>query len=159
MNNKEYGNFCINSLTNLFYISLIFKYTIYFKDNLADINQSLLEGLLNIKIGDFGHSCLKNDFSAVNEGETRYCSKELIVEKFPLLDLDKADIFSLGVSFYEMCKGSQLLGTGDHDEDGSSEWQRIRNGGLDISVTQNYSSNFIELLELVQYQTIHQNYL
>ena len=60
------------------------------------------------------------------------------------IDLTKADIFSLGASVYELCKGSILAANGAAD--GSNEWHDIRNGKLDTCVTKKYSDEFTSFL-------------
>lgn len=62
------------------------------------------------------------------------------------LDLTKADIFSLGASVYELCKGNPLAGGGNTDENDVSEWHEIRAGCLDTHICSVYSNELISLL-------------
>lgn len=82
------------------------------------------------KLGDFG---LANVFTKegrgggrattatedIEEGDSRYMSKDLL--DFKPQDLTKCDIFSLGVTMYEVCTGRLLPSCGQ-------EWQDLRNG-------------------------------
>lgn len=87
----------------------------------ASLTEALLTGRCNLKLGDLGHCCLFGDTKNMNEGESRYCARELINEDGNL-DLAKADMFSLGASVYELLLGRPLGSGGD----GSSEWHNIR---------------------------------
>jgi wee1-like protein kinase len=74
------------------------------------------------KLGDFG---LVNKASAsqdVEEGDSRYMSMELLSGD-NRSDLTKSDIFSLGITMYEICLGRQLPMNGP-------EWHDIRAGKL-----------------------------
>ena len=62
------------------------------------------------------------------------------------LDLTKADIFSLGASVYELCKGSPLAGDGDTDENDLSEWHELRAGCLDVHVSSLYSNELMSFI-------------
>ena len=57
----------------------------------------------------------------IEEGDSRYMSKDLL--DFNPQDLTKCDIFSLGVTMYEVCSGRPLPSCGQ-------EWQDLRNGKL-----------------------------
>lgn len=57
------------------------------------------------------------------EGQTRYCARELINMEEESLDCTKSDVFSLGASVYELCLGRFL---GADGEEGIAEWHRIR---------------------------------
>lgn len=50
----------------------------------------------------------------------RYCAPELI--NGGSLQLGKCDVFSLGASVYELCKGERL----EAGEDGTAEWHDLR---------------------------------
>lgn len=82
---------------------------------------NIITGRYLMKLGDFGHCCRAQDFSTernswtsylvsmIEEGETRYCTKELITtDDISSVDLYKADVFSLGASVYECCLGRSL---------------------------------------------------
>jgi serine/threonine protein kinase len=57
-----------------------------------------------------------------------------------VLDLSKADMFSLGASLYELCKRSPLAPDG-------TEWHNIRSGKFCSSVFDDYSSEFSCLIQ------------
>jgi len=72
------------------------------------------------KLGDFG---LASGVSAQSdeEGDSRYLAREMLGKPS---DLTKCDIFSLGITMYEVCLGGRSLpGCGQ-------EWQDIRDGKL-----------------------------
>ncbi len=75
-----------------------------------------------VKLGDFGLVCRADQQGEIEEGESRYCAREVINGNGPI-DLQCADIFSLGASVYEIVLGRQLGAGGDH---GSEEWHQIR---------------------------------
>jgi wee1-like protein kinase len=60
---------------------------------------------------------------SLDEGENRYCPRELINSDADSLDLTKADMFSLGASVYELCLG-RFLGSSGEEE--MVEWHSIR---------------------------------
>ena len=72
------------------------------------IEKMLLQSKYSLKLGDFGHCRSIHDKSIINEGETRYCPRELIDLQLHSIDLKKCDIFSLGASVYELCLGRFL---------------------------------------------------
>jgi serine/threonine protein kinase len=92
--------------------------------------QSVEDGLLTgdyvIRVGDFG--LCRGIFEAsgfIQEGESRYCPRELINLDHTHLDLTKADVFSLAASVYELCLGRFLGASG---EEGMEEWHNVRDG-------------------------------
>ncbi|XP_074268528.1 wee1-like protein kinase isoform X1 [Silene latifolia] len=62
------------------------------------------------KLGDFGCATLLDKSLPIEEGDARYMPQEILNEKYD--HLDKVDIFSLGVSIYELLLGSSLPDTG-----------------------------------------------
>ena len=79
------------------------------------------------KLADFG-LCAKieqkeSSIPKVEEGDARYLCRELIEGTFVMEQLDKVDVFALGVSVYEMITGEALPSNG-------FKWQQIRNGNL-----------------------------
>ena len=62
------------------------------------------------KLGDFGCATLLDNSLPFEEGDSRYMPQEVLNENFD--HLDKVDIFSLGVSVYELLRGSSLPDTG-----------------------------------------------
>ncbi|KAM1449609.1 hypothetical protein ACFX1R_009280 [Malus domestica] len=62
------------------------------------------------KLGDFGCATLLDNSLPIEEGDARYMPQEILNEKYG--DLDKADIFSLGVAVYELIRGSPLPESG-----------------------------------------------
>jgi wee1-like protein kinase len=74
------------------------------------------------KLGDFG-LVSKVSSHDVEEGDSRYMSVELLSGDHA--DLTKSDIFSLGISMYEVCLGgSKLLPSN------GPEWQSLRSGSV-----------------------------
>ena len=74
------------------------------------------------KLGDFGLVTKASSSQDVEEGDSRYMSMELLSGD-NRSDLTKSDIFSLGITMYEICLGRQLPMNGE-------EWQDIRAGKL-----------------------------
>lgn len=79
------------------------------------------------KLADFG-LCARiqqkeSSIPKVEEGDARYLCRELVEGTFAMEQLDKIDVFALGVSVYEMITGEALPSNG-------FKWQQIRNGNL-----------------------------
>lgn len=137
------------------------------------LTSGLVDGSLQMKVGDLGMCCRLNDYDAAIEGESRYCAVEMMngVGNIPAqsiasitrtssffeplesekrhfgLDLSKADMFSLGASLYELCKGSPLAADGgDIDSHVDSEWHAIRSDRIPMEVLQGYSLSFQSLV-------------
>mmetsp|Transcript_20146 Transcript_20146/g.33697 ORF Transcript_20146/g.33697 Transcript_20146/m.33697 type:complete len:304 (-) Transcript_20146:20-931(-) len=97
-----------------------------------------------MKLGDFGHCCMRQDRHLIQEGETRYCARELInLEDLKELDPAAADMFSLGASVYELCLGRPL---GSDGEAGMHEWHNLRDGRLDDDLCSRYSPQLVSVL-------------
>jgi wee1-like protein kinase len=64
------------------------------------------------KLGDFGCATLIDSSLPIEEGDARYMPQEILNENFD--HLDKVDIFSLGVSIYELVRKSPLPESGGH---------------------------------------------
>ncbi|KAH9617563.1 hypothetical protein KSS87_019387, partial [Heliosperma pusillum] len=62
------------------------------------------------KLGDFGCATLLDKSLPIEEGDAHYMPQEILNEKYD--HLDKVDIFSLGVSIYELLLGSSMPDTG-----------------------------------------------
>ncbi|XVF32735.1 hypothetical protein REPUB_Repub17cG0108800 [Reevesia pubescens] len=62
------------------------------------------------KLGDFGCATLLNKSLPIEEGDARYMPQEILNENYD--HLDKVDIFSLGVTIYELIRGSPLPESG-----------------------------------------------
>eukprot|EP00566_Odontella_aurita_P003111 CAMPEP_0113600462 /NCGR_PEP_ID=MMETSP0015_2-20120614/42716_1 /TAXON_ID=2838 /ORGANISM="Odontella" /LENGTH=982 /DNA_ID=CAMNT_0000508713 /DNA_START=620 /DNA_END=3568 /DNA_ORIENTATION=+ /assembly_acc=CAM_ASM_000160 len=76
------------------------------------------------KLGDFGlASKLTNSSGDVEEGDSRYMSRELLSGETS--DLTKCDMFSLGATMYEVCLGRSLPADGP-------EWVDLRSGKLAV---------------------------
>lgn len=88
------------------------------------------------KLGDFGLATLKAGKWHVSEGDARYCPHELLQGNHHALD--KADIFCLGATLYELATASPL-------PTGGANYQKIRQGKLALLPT--YSHNFMRLLK------------
>jgi len=72
------------------------------------------------KLGDFGLATNISSRRIVDDGDSRYMSLEILNDDYG--DLKKADIFSLGCSILELCRGPLPY-------DGE-EWQDLRKGVL-----------------------------
>jgi len=77
------------------------------------------------KLGDFGLVASVNSSDGLGdclqEGDSRYMSAELLQDGPK--DLTKCDIFSLGATVYEICRGRALPPNGE-------EWHVLRSGTL-----------------------------
>ncbi|KAI4301375.1 hypothetical protein L6164_034660 [Bauhinia variegata] len=62
------------------------------------------------KLGDFGCATLLDKSLPIEEGDARYMPQEILNEDYD--HLDKADIFSLGASIYELIRASPLPESG-----------------------------------------------
>jgi wee1-like protein kinase len=93
------------------------------------------------KIGDLGHVTSTVSPVMVEEGDCRYLPVEILRENYSYLP--KADVFSLGLTIYEMAGGGPLPKNGD-------EWHAIRQGRLPY-LAGRYSLELHALLE----QMIH----
>ncbi|XAR61299.1 Non-specific protein-tyrosine kinase [Bertholletia excelsa] len=62
------------------------------------------------KLGDFGCATLLDRSLPIEEGDARYMPQEILNDKYD--HLDKVDIFSLGVTIYELIRGSALPESG-----------------------------------------------
>eukprot|EP00123_Amoebidium_parasiticum_P014326 comp22444_c0_seq1/m.33711 comp22444_c0_seq1/g.33711 ORF comp22444_c0_seq1/g.33711 comp22444_c0_seq1/m.33711 type:complete len:524 (-) comp22444_c0_seq1:567-2138(-) len=71
------------------------------------------------KIGDLGHATSLVAPQITDEGDCRYLPMEVLQETYK--DLRKADIFSLGISIWELGTGTSLPLNGD-------QWQALREG-------------------------------
>jgi len=83
------------------------------------------------KIGDLGLTALADQTLLqgkyridLSEGDSRYIAPELLEENYE--HLTKADIYSLGMSAYELCRASQ-----QPLPSGGEEWHQIRRGYLE----------------------------
>lgn len=90
------------------------------------------------KLGDFGLVSKIENHEDVEEGDSRYMSLELL--RGELDDLTKSDIYSLGVTMYEIC-----LGRSEKLPENGQEWQDIRNG-----ILQTMPNTAIELQMIVR---------
>lgn len=83
------------------------------------------------KIGDFGNATIVDEPFDVQDGDCRYMAKELLNENYN--NLKKADIFSFGMTLFELVDGRPLPKNGD-------EWHKLRNGK--IPYISKYSRSF-----------------
>jgi len=115
------------------------------KYNNKQVITGILQGDYTLRLGDLGHATRIDDRKPIEEGDERYCSKELIEDDGKRhVDLLKADVFSLGASVLELCLGRPLGYSGN---DGSEEWHNIRNGNLDGLVLSHYSSDLVAFIK------------
>ena len=130
--------------------------------SINEVEENLLNGTFQLKLGDLGMSCKFDDRKSVVEGESRYCAYELLHEsdhysassiksinqsvsffKPNSRDLSKADMFSFGASLYELCKGSRLASNGND----STEWHDLRSDKFDQNVFKPYSQSFANVIQ------------
>jgi serine/threonine protein kinase len=112
------------------------------------LEQDIISGKVAIRLGDLGLVRKLDEKSPINEGESRYCPRELIDLDSHHLDLTKADIFSLSASVYELCLGRCL---GSSGEDEMIEWHNIRDGIFCSQWKEKYSSSLTNLIaEMMQ---------
>lgn len=97
---------------------------------------------LTYKIGDLGHVTSTVHPVRVEEGDCRYLPLEILHENYD--QLAKGDVFSLGLTIYEMAGGGPLQQNG-------VQWQAIRSEGRLPFLAGRYSAEFHALLE----QMIH----
>ena len=102
----------------------------------------LVTGKITTCVGDFGMSC-RLDESLVLEGADTYMAPELLDADSGALDLTKCDVFSLGVSLYELCRGMRLE---DSISDDKVEWHNIRSGRLDEQVMNRISPGLAQII-------------
>ncbi|XP_030376960.1 wee1-like protein kinase [Scaptodrosophila lebanonensis] len=106
------------------------------EDGMASVYEELQnsENLVTYKIGDLGHVTSVKE-PHVEEGDCRYLPKEILQEDYS--NLFKADIFSLGITLYEVAGGGPLPKNGP-------EWHKLRNG--EVPVIASLSKDFNELI-------------
>jgi len=94
------------------------------------------------KIADLGLAVATEGYSrgSVFEGDSRYFARELLEGQ--ISDLRKADIFSLGLSCYELATNRALPSNGE-------EWQQLRDGQLDRSFLEQVSDKTELLCKMV----------
>lgn len=91
------------------------------------------------KLGDFGLVSKVSEHD-VEEGDSRYMSMELLSGDHS--DLTKSDLFSLGITLYELC-----LGGIRHLPTNGPEWQSLRAGNfMSLANTPNEMQHMIKLM-------------
>ena len=70
------------------------------------------------------------------------------------IDLTRADIFSVGASVYELCKGYSIAADSAESDEQMSEWHKIRKGYIDASIKRRYSRELISFLEVLHFLLI-----
>lgn len=108
----------------------------------------LLLDLCSLRLGDLGQCC-SAQATQFNEGESRYCPREVINGDMRLINLTRADVFSLGATCYELCLGRQLGAGGE----GALEWHELRDGTLNAAFCQRYSPSLVALLRAMMHPT------
>jgi len=95
------------------------------------------------KIADLGlaAAALGSGCDDISEGDCRYLAMEVL--RGNLNDLPKADIFSLGLVCYELGANPKVLPCNGED------WQRLRDGPLDVTPLLPMSDDFLELLRSI----------
>lgn len=91
------------------------------------------------KLGDFGLVSKISNHQDVEEGDSRYMSIELLSGDHQ--DLTKSDIFSLGITLYEVCLGGKPLPTN------GPEWQTLRSA--QVLTTPNTPDEMQRILKLM----------
>ncbi|XP_015036915.1 wee1-like protein kinase isoform X2 [Drosophila pseudoobscura] len=91
------------------------------------------------KIGDLGHVTSVKE-PHVEEGDCRYLPKELLKDDYS--DLVRADIFSLGITLFEVAGGGPLPKNGP-------DWHKLRNG--EVPYLSTLSKDFNELIALMMH--------
>lgn len=94
------------------------------------------------KIADLGLSKIvkSSPEDNVSEGDSRYQAPELLRTGNEIPDLTKADIFSLGVTIYELMTGSELTRNGQ-------DWRDIRRGNLNKLDHTPYSNSLKSIVQ------------
>lgn len=108
-----------------------------FEDSCDELESS--DYITTYKIGDLGHVTSVND-PHVEEGDCRYMAKEVLSQDYT--NLQKSDMFSLGVTIYEAAGGGPLPKNGP-------EWHALRSGM--ISPLPHISKEFHQLLLLMMH--------
>jgi len=114
------------------------------EDIRVEVERSILLGEYCLKLGDLGHARHLQEHIPIIEGETRYCPRELIDLETSNVDLRQCDIFSLGMSVYELCLGRFLGSQGEED---IIEWHNIRDGILQETFCHEYSIGFVDMIK------------
>lgn len=107
-----------------------------FEDSCDDLESDYIT---TYKIGDLGHVTSVND-PHVEEGDCRYLAKEVLHEDYT--NLQKSDIFSLGITLYEAAGGGPLPKNGP-------EWHKLRCD--DFPILPHLSKDFNNLLKLMMH--------
>ena len=92
------------------------------------------------KLGDFGlavHTVKGKAIDSVEEGDSRYMASELL-QWTPVDDLTKCDVFSLGITCYELSSGNSVKSNGD-------EWHALRSDN--IPFPDSFPTELIEILK------------
>jgi len=92
------------------------------------------------KIADFGlaTAAMGSGCDEINEGDSRYLARELLQGNFS--DLTKADVFSLGVTCYELATNPKELPCN------GEEWHRLRDGYIEDCFANHLSPSTLSLI-------------
>ena len=115
--------------------------------SIIDADSGTLRPHMRLVLGDFGSAVRLEAQSgkteaSVREGDARYVPLELLNSDFS--NLDKADVFSLGIMMYELASGCEL------PRDGQA-YQDLRRGKVPLLPTA--TSSFMRLIRLL----LHEN--
>jgi serine/threonine protein kinase len=104
-------------------------------DDPAAVAASATEPSCTFKLGDLGLMC-RADEQVDHEGDSRYLARDLLQDDAP--NKVKCDIFSLGISIYELASGRPLPKEGD-------AWRELREGHVP-PLPYGYSNQFRRML-------------
>ena len=103
----------------------------------------IVQGHVDPCLGDFG-MCCRLDESLILEGADTYMAPELLDSNGnSALDLTKCDVFSLGATLYELCRGTRLADSGGEN---NAEWHALRSGRYDEALLRRISPTLAQII-------------